>query len=201
MKKLIPFFMFLTIFAYSSAMAGEPLHFKHATDAALLKEVETSLFEFRNLRGPWPIDINTLRSFATKSGSPLDLSLFGRITLEQRSSDTILVVYSMPQPTSYLTAYAITVVDIKPPGTDPRARAPRIKKIQRLLIQNGYDPGPADGGMGNKTKNAIRTFQHDHGLPVTGGPNDEVCNTLEAAHAKRLLKKKLWPNRVSHPQT
>ena len=41
-------------------------------------------------------------------------------------------------------------------------------QVQRALISRGYDPGPADGVMGAKTKSALAKFQQDNGLPVGG---------------------------------
>jgi len=42
-----------------------------------------------------------------------------------------------------------------------------IKHAQRLLAKYGYKPGPADGIMGNRTRDAIIKFQQDNDLPVT----------------------------------
>lgn len=43
-----------------------------------------------------------------------------------------------------------------------------IKKIQRALKRAGFDPGPANGTIGEKTKKAIMSFQKSKGLPVNG---------------------------------
>ena len=42
-----------------------------------------------------------------------------------------------------------------------------IKHAQRLLTKYGYKPGPSDGVMGNRTKQAIEQFQQDYNLPDT----------------------------------
>jgi peptidoglycan hydrolase-like protein with peptidoglycan-binding domain len=44
----------------------------------------------------------------------------------------------------------------------------RLRAIQQALVDRGYDPGPLDGQMGNKTRDALRQFQADKGLPATG---------------------------------
>lgn len=41
-----------------------------------------------------------------------------------------------------------------------------VKQIQEALKKAGYDPGPADGNMGGRTKSALIQFQQDKGLPV-----------------------------------
>ncbi len=55
----------------------------------------------------------------------------------------------------------------------------RIRRIQELLNRLGYDVGPADGKMGNRTANAIRLFQLQAGLPVNGQPSNAVLRVLE----------------------
>jgi len=43
-----------------------------------------------------------------------------------------------------------------------------ILKIQKQLTSLNYNPGPADGIMGSKTRNAIIKFQKDNGIPADG---------------------------------
>ena len=45
---------------------------------------------------------------------------------------------------------------------------PRLKELQKGLIELGYDPGSADGLMGPKTQEAIISFQKDHDFTVDG---------------------------------
>lgn len=53
-----------------------------------------------------------------------------------------------------------------------------VKTAQRHLINLGYLTGHADGVLGTKTKYALRKFQHDHALPVTGTLNTTTYNEL-----------------------
>ena len=41
-------------------------------------------------------------------------------------------------------------------------------QAQRLLQQLGYNPGPADGIYGARTRAAVKAYQRDNGLSVTG---------------------------------
>ncbi|HTV33010.1 MAG TPA: peptidoglycan-binding domain-containing protein [Methylocella sp.] len=41
-------------------------------------------------------------------------------------------------------------------------------KAQKKLDQEGYDAGRADGKWGTKTAEAVKSFQKDNNLPVTG---------------------------------
>jgi len=53
-----------------------------------------------------------------------------------------------------------------------------IFNIQKRLTELGYDPGPIDGLMGNRTRKAIRKFQEDSGLSVSGKIDDDTINKL-----------------------
>ena len=63
----------------------------------------------------------------------------------------------------------------------PRPSSAAIREIQALLAQLGYDPGPADGVMGRRTAAAIRAFESDRGLAVTGAPDDRILASLREA--------------------
>jgi len=43
-----------------------------------------------------------------------------------------------------------------------------IKQAQHVLLQRGYQPGVADGVWGKNTRAALKQFQRDHGLAVSG---------------------------------
>ena len=45
---------------------------------------------------------------------------------------------------------------------------PTLARAQARLARLGYYPGPVDGAFGPMTSQAIRSFQIDYGLPVTG---------------------------------
>ncbi len=59
-----------------------------------------------------------------------------------------------------------------------------VASVQRGLNDLGYSAGPVDGLMGSKTRSAIRAYQIDKGLPVSGEPsrslNDHLQETLMA---------------------
>lgn len=51
--------------------------------------------------------------------------------------------------------------------------------IQEELIVHGYTPGPVDGKPGRRTAAAIRAYQRDAGLAVTGVPTRELLDHLK----------------------
>jgi len=56
-----------------------------------------------------------------------------------------------------------------------------VSRAQRLLVELGYNPGPADGLVGPRTRQAIKTFERERGLPVTGRADLGVVRALEDA--------------------
>lgn len=54
----------------------------------------------------------------------------------------------------------------------------QVRRLQRKLKALGYDPGPVDGRLGPATRRAIRRFQKDSGLEVTGLPDTVVMMAL-----------------------
>ena len=53
-----------------------------------------------------------------------------------------------------------------------------IYRAQKKLKQIGYNPGPLDGVWGSKTQKAVKQFQQDSGLPVTGNLDAETRRQL-----------------------
>ena len=58
-----------------------------------------------------------------------------------------------------------------------------IAETQRLLNELGYDAGPVDGEMGPATRQAIRSFQRDAGLPITGEFDFALLNRLRSTQS------------------
>ncbi|MDA1132809.1 MAG: trypsin-like peptidase domain-containing protein [Proteobacteria bacterium] len=72
---------------------------------------------------------------------------------------------------------------VPPPPERGGGAAPEVARIQAALAQLGYDPGPADGVIGPRTRAAIAAFQADYGLEVTSEINDQLNLALVVAHA------------------
>jgi peptidoglycan hydrolase-like protein with peptidoglycan-binding domain len=96
------------------------------------------------------------------------------------------------------------------PGTRVKTAMPstpdpdRVRRIQLGLAQRGYDPGPADGTMGQRTQQAIMAFQRDQGLKADGKPSAELAARLsgsgrQAGTARKQFKSKMWPNLIRRP--
>jgi len=57
-----------------------------------------------------------------------------------------------------------------------------VKQIQTLLTLLKFNPGPIDGILGSKTIKAIRAFQRDIGVPVTGKIDANLKSQLDGAY-------------------
>ncbi|RPJ54123.1 MAG: hypothetical protein EHM23_29590 [Acidobacteria bacterium] len=62
--------------------------------------------------------------------------------------------------------------------TDARYSREEIMQVQTALKNKGFDPGPADGVMGKKTKTALREFQKQNNLTEVGAINNDTLKAL-----------------------
>mgnify|MGYP003288337398 CR=1 FL=1 len=58
--------------------------------------------------------------------------------------------------------------------------AEQIRTAQKQLKEAGFDPGPIDGHLGQKTAQAIREYQKSNGLPATGQLDEPTKQLLTA---------------------
>ncbi len=65
-----------------------------------------------------------------------------------------------------------------PAAQTPGAQDYNITVIQAALAAKGYKPGPIDGQMGAKTREAIRQYQTATGFEVTGNPSAALQRSL-----------------------
>ncbi len=77
------------------------------------------------------------------------------------------------------TAVAPTALPAAP-AVDARPLNPaQVTDVQWQLAVHGYDPGPADGVVGTRTRAAIRQYQADAALPVDGEPTLALLDHLQ----------------------
>ena len=63
-------------------------------------------------------------------------------------------------------------------ATVPAQDAGTITKVQKALKEKGFDPGPIDGLMGPRTSKALRDFQIQNDIQVTGKINKGTLDRL-----------------------
>lgn len=64
------------------------------------------------------------------------------------------------------------------PYRGSRYRRPVEFEVQYALARRGYYRGPIDGHMGAVAQRAVRDYQRDHRLAVTGNINKDVLRSL-----------------------
>ncbi len=82
---------------------------------------------------------------------------------------------------------------VAPPAASRAASMERVDRetvaaIQHNLAELGYDPGPADGRPGPKTRAAIRAFEAENRLPVTGEVSRELRQALLLAKLREMAR-------------
>jgi hypothetical protein len=63
-----------------------------------------------------------------------------------------------------------------------------VKQAQQALKEKGYDPGPIDGVMGARTKEAIKSFQNASNLQATGSLDAETSEKLGIRSGNSAMK-------------
>ena len=72
-------------------------------------------------------------------------------------------------------------------SVDPTQSAARIRKVQTALNDIGYGPIRVDGKGGGDTADAIRRFELDNGLPLSGEASDAVMAKLVLIGAMKSI--------------
>ena len=60
-----------------------------------------------------------------------------------------------------------------------------IAEVQGRLAALGYDPGPVDGRLGRRTREAVRKFQRDARMSANGRIDDRLLGLLESEARSR----------------
>ncbi|MDR3089451.1 MAG: peptidoglycan-binding protein [Desulfobulbaceae bacterium] len=55
-----------------------------------------------------------------------------------------------------------------------------VREAQGILSTNGYFPDPASGLLADKTRQALKQFQKEYGLPITGVPDQKTMDALRS---------------------
>ena len=84
------------------------------------------------------------------------------------------------EPQEELAAIIVTPIESSPAqGTLPMEESARVREIQLALRSAGFNPGPVDGLMGQRTRTAVRDFQVAHGLSSDGKIGPKTWSKLE----------------------
>lgn len=61
---------------------------------------------------------------------------------------------------------------------DSYGRVPTVRQVQRALQEDGYYTGDNRGNFCFETRWAVRRYQRDNGLPITGTIDDTLLRAL-----------------------
>jgi membrane-bound lytic murein transglycosylase B len=74
----------------------------------------------------------------------------------------------------------LPTLSLGPPAEDRPLAVEEVKEIQRLLLALGFDVGEVDGRVGPQTRQAIRAFQADAGLPEDAYASPALLQALRS---------------------
>ena len=110
------------------------------------------------------------KEFACKSSAALD-NMFGTAPSAERTEDCGPQAGQAARTGSAKQA-------ARPAG--PQSDRATLADLQARLKGLGYDPGPADGQMGPKTRAAIRAYQKDAGIKADGQVTASLIRRIKA---------------------
>ena len=119
--------------------------------------------------------------------------------------------YFLPVVVGVCVIAGLIIVDVRQPlspGTSLTAQERRpsqeqIKGAQERLKAAGHDPGSVDGVWGPQTEAAVRAYQQQHGLPVSGALDEATRTALGLTTAQRppASRPGVVPDAVQEAQT
>lgn len=103
-----------------------------------------------------------------------------------------------------IVACILTVALIFAPAADvlgfgKGAEGPDVHAVQAMLKSMGYFPATITGYYGTRTEAAVRKFQSDYGLPVTGAVDDKTLQSILWAYGNAKIPKKPAPTPAPKP--
>ena len=104
-----------------------------------------------------------------------------KLIIAALASAALSTVATLPAATqsirSYQTAQVTGQLDM---NAVPDLDDEKIRQIQHALHDKGFDPGPADGILGVRTKGAVRDFQDRYGIKASGDLDNQTLYALGA---------------------
>lgn len=112
-------------------------------------------------------------------------NLAAKMTAEQIAEAERAAAAWQPRLSETSPAQGEKAVGDAEPGTRALAAATgpsreQVREVQSQLSSLGYEVGPADGVAGPRTRAAVREFQGQNSLPVTGAVNEDLIAQLVA---------------------
>lgn len=160
--------------------------------STLVLDLQVSLRKLGLYVGPLdgvngPATERAIRAFERKVGQvETGLADEGLLALVHMQGSDLVAVEVPPVPRAKPQASGTASSSV---GLDPAAGVdadPKLKKVQFALSELGYGPLTVDGVMGANTEAALRRFELDRGLPMTGQPTPQTLERLEMVSGQRF---------------
>ena len=111
-----------------------------------------------------------------------------RAMMERMIGPQLGQIRNMVQGDGFSMEMVTTSIDVSPSLLDPKnnlgtlagddQQSLIIKQVQKDLDVLGYEPGPMSGDLTPETVAAIKAFEADNGMPVTGQATMTLANAL-----------------------
>jgi len=155
-----------------------------AAEDALVRDIQTVLAEkglyLGAIDGEYgPLSQSAIAAYQTAQG----------LVVTGEPSVALLEHLKAPPPAAAPTDGAPSVARPEAPAlpkvavTEADSRRLRYERVQSALNRIGYGPLVVDGEAGEETVNAIRRFELDNGLPISGVAGDALVDRLIAIGA------------------
>lgn len=74
---------------------------------------------------------------------------------------------------------------------------PRIKEIEKILKENGFNSGALDGVMDRETRKAVKSFQGKYKLKETGYVDTATYEKLNSINSEKMKKQQTAQPKVT----
>lgn len=164
--------------------------------STLVLDVQISLRRIGLYEGPLdglngPATERAIRAFERKAGRPetgkADEALLALVLMEGDKPAGSAVPVPRIKPGAAVLGPPVRARPAKEMGAADGVDAdPQLMRVQKALAELGYGPLKADGVMGANTTAAIKRFELDRGLPLTGHLGPKTIRRLEALSGQSL---------------
>ena len=140
----------------------------------LPRRVTVPLLAFLVLSGGVIANVFLLQS-GGRTGRGIDATAWNIAAIEAAEFGDTGSIGNSPDPRHPDNGLDLSAIEAAPKAGDADNVA---KAIQRELQIRGYATGAQDGVVGTMTQAAIMAFEHDHGMPLTGRPSDDLLKAI-----------------------
>ncbi|MGI9374052.1 MAG: peptidoglycan-binding domain-containing protein [Hyphomicrobiales bacterium] len=169
--------------------------------SAMVLEIQTSLKEMNYYDGVLdglngPATHKAVSNYQTRFGLPktgkADADLLAHLKYSQKLDEATQFTGSTPPRSEDVSQPSAEEIPLPPALPQAGSAVAEEGSLDLALVQQGlselgYQPGPVDGKMGQKTRIALQSFQRDRGLAVTGELSPKVLSELRKVTGQSSL--------------